>query len=137
MTLREKLKELSGLGEGHTFREHINAIQTGENVPVDGEIVLYRNQWHTVAIYRENATVKEYFVDGLASKYSVDASEIIERISMWDEANNKWISFIPDFTDISDSANFLLVNGEDMQGFFVKTKDYTLDEPLSLTWSSS
>ena len=134
---KDLLLQYSTLSGTHTAKEHFNNISTGDEVPVNGTITLYKDKWHTVAIYRENDKIKEYFLDRLASKYGVAIEDLVERVSTWDEDNNKWVSFVPGFNVGNDGCNFLLVDGEDMQGFFVKMKNYDGDEPLTLDWSSN
>ncbi len=96
---------------------------------MDGSILLQNNVWQLVAIPKTSEKVKEYFVDRLALKYSVEAEDMIEICTAYFGDENRFRSYIPGVTDPLTSNNFPLIYSDnannEVTGFWVKTKDLT------------
>lgn len=94
-----------------------------------GTIKIQNNTWQLISIPRNNANVKEYFVDRLANKYGANAEDIIDICTAYFGNENKFRSYIPGITNPSTSNNFPLVysdgSSREITGFWVKTKDMT------------
>ena len=92
-----------------------------------GSIKIQNNVWQLIAIPREGAKVKEYFVDRLAEKYSLAPEEMIETCVAFFGSENRFRAYIPNVTNPTTSNNFPLVLVDDgireISGFWVKIKD--------------
>lgn len=102
-----------------------------ENIVYDmsGTIKIQNNVWQLISIPVSGEKVKEYFVDRLASKYSVAPEDMIEICTAYFGDENRFRSYIPGVTNPSTSNNFPLVyddsNSSEISGFWVKIKDLT------------
>ncbi len=141
----------------HSVQDYPSSIIEVDNTPfriklpydsasgaTNGTITIQNNVWQLIAIPRTNANVKEYFVDRLASKYSVAPEDIIEICTAYFGDENKFRSYIPGVTNPLTTNNFPLVYSDgisdEVTGFWVKTKDMTGIVPdvndVKFDWSS-
>lgn len=102
-------------------------LEEAEEEKTSGSIKIQNNVWQLIAIPREGAKVKEYFVDRLAAKYSVTPDELLESCNAFFGSENKFRSYIPGVTNPTTSNNFPLVyldeGTREITGFWVKIKD--------------
>lgn len=110
-----------------------------------GHIKIENNVWQLISIPVKDVSVKEYFVDRLASKYSASPEDMIEICTAYFGDENKFRSYIPGVTNPATANNFPLVYEDsgnmEITGFWVKTKDMTGivpdTEDIVFDWSSS
>lgn len=110
-----------------------------------GSIKIQNDVWQLISIPVKGVTVKEYFVDRLASKYSILPEDIVDICTAYFGDENRFRSYIPGITNPSTTNNFPLVYGDglnlEITGFWVKTKDVTGLVPdinnIIFEWSSS
>lgn len=94
----------------------------------NGNIWLERGVWQLIAI-PEPGTVKEIFIDRLAAQEGVLATELFEVVSAYPGHINKFLTYVPGFTDINSEHNFQLVHDDngsvEITAFWVKCKPWT------------
>ncbi len=141
----------------HDVRDNADSIIEIDEIPyrikmphcegvgsTSGTVLLQHDVWQLLAIPRENVNVKEYFVDRIASKYSLAPEDMVDICTAYFGSENKFRSYIPGITNPLTENNFPLVFSDDgnleITGFWVKLKDLTGLVPdvndISFEWSS-
>lgn len=94
----------------------------------EGTILLERGVWQMIAI-PESGNVKDIFIDRIAAQEGVAATELFEVASAYPGHVNKFLSYVPGFTNPASEHNFQLVQNDDgsveIIAFWVKCKPWT------------
>lgn len=120
---------------------------SGTDCTGTGSICLNNDAWQLVAVPVEDKTIGDYFIakiDTLIKSYdpALSASDVVEVCSAYPGHVDKFLSYIPDFTNHSSEHNFSLVMTDsggikEITGFWIKVKNYlplTSNEELFVDW---
>jgi len=112
-----------------------------------GNIDLNNDAWQLLAIPVDDKTIGDYFVarvDAAIKEYdsTKSASDVIEVCSAYPGHINKFLSYIPGFTEASSIHNFSLVMADsggikEITGFWIRVKNYypiTGGESIVVPW---
>ena len=102
------------------------------------EIILERGNWQLIALPIEG-DVAANFVDRLAQQENQLDTDLIEICSAYPGHINKFLSYIPGFTDRTSEHNFSLIytdqNVNEITAFWVKCRDWThRTDNIKFTW---
>lgn len=126
----------------------INTFDFSASCTGSGKIKLNPDAWQMISIPVENKTVEEYFlkkVEDFVKIYNPGnkASDVIEVCNAYPGHLNKFLSFVPGFTNVESEHNFSHVINDgssinEITGFWVKVKDYksmTLNNDIVIEWN--
>jgi len=98
---------------------------------MNGTITLERDSWQLVAIPKTGNVATE-FIDKLSEQEGVPGTELVTVCSAYPGHVNKFLTYIPGFTNSTSEHNFQLIyeDGDSLEitGFWVKTKAWTHTE---------
>lgn len=93
-----------------------------------GSILLEKGVWQLIAI-PEKGTVKDIFIDRVATQEGVQATDLFEVVSAYPGNVNKFLTYVPGFTNATSEHNFQLVHDDngttEITAFWVKCKPWT------------
>jgi len=94
----------------------------------EGTVLLQRGNWQLIALPYEG-NVAEDFIDILADNQGVPAEDLVEICSAYPGHINKFLSYIPGFTNKSSEHNFKLYytdnSSHENTAFWIKCKEWT------------
>ena len=101
-------------------------------------IILQPNRWQLIAIPEPTWKVKENFLDKIAEVTGAPASNSVLVVNTYFGSEDKFTSFVPDFTNPLSPSNFPLVYNDsgvqEITAFWVKTTS-NLTDNLVLDWN--
>ena len=97
-------------------------------IPTLDSIQLERGVWQLIAI-EDTRTVKEAFLDKLATQQNVPITDLVEVCSAYPGHLNIFLSYVPGVTSITSIHNFKLLyddqGSKEITAFWVKCKEWT------------
>lgn len=122
-----------------------------DSVNLKGVVVFQKDQWMLLSVPLKETTVYDGIIKPIEDKYNVKGSDIFEVFNAYPSAKDvsgHFLSYIPGVTSNSSKNNFKLFYDDidelgntihEITGFWVKTKNYELDnkdELIELRWDS-